>query len=319
MKYLRCALECGILFLFDLFPKKLGVRAIGIYWICLPYIFVKFATRAIRKRVGTARPQPRLRRALPPHLHELALIPENSSEEAICVRYSGGTDSTLTAARMAQRFRRVHLVTFASSNQAATLGTIRSNPMNSAQNLRRLQEKFGADRFVHQILPVESLRDEIYFTLFRKHVRSRDFLQVSFCPACTMAMHLLTIEYCEKHNIRFVTDGSTAESGAFSWQMQHADILLLVHEGYRKRGIRYIVNPSYTIDDSAEALYQEGVFPDRVDKGSFTYRRKTQQFCIPIQLQSLCRNIHGAGTPGNPASVKSFVQEVFNHPSLASH
>ena len=197
----RTITESVVISFFDLLPKKLVIRSFFIYWGCLPYIIIKFAGRALRRKRKMMEPSKGSRSITSDTLNKLSAIPERSQELEICVRYSGGTDSTKVAFYMAQHFRKVHLITFAASYQGITLGTIRSNPKNSLTNIRHLHDTFGQEKFIHRIIPVEDLRDSIYFGPYQKIVRSKDFLRVSFCPACTVAMHVITIEYCRKHAV----------------------------------------------------------------------------------------------------------------------
>jgi hypothetical protein len=212
---------------------------------------------------------------------------------------------------MAGRYRKVHLLTFAASYEALTLFTIRSSPQNARTNLSHLQRHFGADKFVHTIVGCEAVRDRIFFDVYRRIFVRNDYLRVSLCPACTVAMHLLTMDYCRQRSIRYVSDGSSGESGRFQWQMQHPDNLAVVISKYAAAGITYLINPCYGEADSAETLFSAGILPERVDKSSFRYRRTTQQFCIPIQLQSLCRNIHGGDIPPDAGRVAEFIETAW--------
>lgn len=301
---MRRLAEKLIITLFDLLPRKLSVRSFFIYWGVLPYIIVKFTRRKLLKNrtvTGTV--------SIKQDCKEVPKM-RSCEDQDICIRYSGGTDSTLVAAFMAERFRKVHLLTFASSYEALTLYTIKSNPLNAACNLKLLQKRYGEEKFAHTVLQMEKERDDIYFNHYQKHIPARSFLRVSFCPACTLAMHKLTIDYCRENGIRFVSDGSCIDSGAFPWQMQHRDNLEMIKQAYESAGMQYVINPCYNIPDSAEALFEKGILPRRVSIKSFSYRRQTQQFCIPIQLQSLCRNLHGSTEPVDSGEFRRFVEEV---------
>ncbi|MBN1604679.1 MAG: hypothetical protein JW915_23925 [Chitinispirillaceae bacterium] len=308
---MRKAIETVIINLFNLLPQRLSVRSFFIFWLTLPYIVIKFSKRSLNRRrsiiwhgvtaekaeystVSTAK-------------SSFQILADSCSDEEICIRYSGGTDSTLTAAYMASRYRRVHLLTFASSYENLTFGMIRSSPRSTCVNVGFLQKRFGKDRFVHTIVSLETIRNEIYFGLYQKFITHNDFLRVSLCPACTVAMHKLTIEYCKKHYIRFVSDGSSEESGSYPWQMQYRENLDVIIRKYKKAGISYCINPCYKVRESAQLLFENGILPEMVDRKSFRYRRKTQQFCIPIQMQSLCRNLHGKVFPADAERVTQFV------------
>ncbi|MFW5785345.1 MAG: hypothetical protein ACOCW1_04080, partial [Chitinispirillaceae bacterium] len=272
---MRRLLEKLIITLFDLLPKKLSVRSFFIYWGVLPFIIVKFTRRKLLKRNNNTSTV-----AVKQCSEKIPQVTGYEDQE-ICIRYSGGTDSTLVAAIMAQRFRKVHLLTFASSYEALTLYTIKSSPKNSVCNLEYLEKRYGRRKFTHTIMRMEKERDDIYFNYYQKHITGKSFLRVSFCPACTMAMHKMTIGYCRENDIRFASDGSCIDSGAYLWQMQHKDNLEMIKQAYSWAGIEYLINPCYNVPDSAEALFEKGILPQRINSNSFNYRRQTQQFCIP--------------------------------------
>lgn len=304
-------IERIIISFFNLLPQRLSVRSFFIFWLTLPYIVLKFSKRSfIRRRsvICHKKPKGRSEHSTGSGAKCSFLIQTDSrSDEEICIRYSGGTDSTLTAAYMASRYRRVHLLTFASSYENITFGMIKSSPRHTCVNVEFLQKYFGKDRFVHTIMPLETFRNEIYFGLYQKFITHNDFLRVSLCPACTVAMHKLTIGYCKEHHIRFVSDGSSEESGSYPWQMQYRENLNVFISKYKMAGISYCINPCYKVRESAQVLFENGILPVMVDRKSFRYRRKTQQFCIPIQLQSLCRNLHGKVFPADAERVTQFV------------
>jgi hypothetical protein len=303
-------IEKLIIVFFDLMPQRLSVRSFFIFWLTLPYIIVKFYKRALnRKQCSVCQKETMVTHGSASYNVKSSILAgsDSCSDQEICIRYSGGTDSTLTAAYMASRFRRVHLLTFATSYEKYTLGIIKSSPQSTCVNVEFLKKRFGKDRFVHTIIPLETIRNEIYFGLYQKLINHNDFLRVSLCPACTVAMHKMTIEYCKENHILFVSDGSSEESGLFPWQMQHRENLNVIIGKYKKEGITYCINPCYKLRESAQVLFENGILPEMVDRKSFRYRRKTQQFCIPIQLQSLCRNLHGKEFPVDAEKVTQFL------------
>jgi len=308
---MRRSLVGLIVTLFDLLPKKLSVRSFFIFWSLAPYLIVKFKRRSLLRKKPkqtsvTVNDSDRV------ELERLLSIPPDFTGrgDEVCVRYSGGTDSTLAAAYMAMHFRKVHLLTFGASYQGLTLNTVSSDPSSTMVNVQLLKKKYGRERFVHHVIDVQPLRDELYFKQFQYYAVEKDFLRVSLCPACTMAMHKLAIDYCKRNAVTAVTDGSCGESGAFPWQMQHRDNMKSIGDVYEQQGLTYIVNPCYKISESGWALLKMGVINEPVDRKSFSYRRKTQQFCIPIQLQSLCRNLYGREMPKDSTSVRRFIKSM---------
>jgi hypothetical protein len=284
-------IERFLLKIYDLLPKKLRIRSYFIFWLFLPFLLLKIGKRLFFRRKPVF-----VKKDLPEYGNQLQPININSktSNEEVCIRYSGGTDSTLVTARMALIFKRVHLLTFNTSYEFFTFKLLPSRPLNVLTNLELLKNHFGADKFIHSIVELDSLRDDIYFNTYLSYLLKNNFLRVSLCPACSLAMHLKTILYCKINNIRFITDGSNIDSGALPWQTQHINNLLVVQNIYRANDLSYIINPDYLNPRSSEELFEIGVFKKEVDRSNFSYRRKTQQFCMPIQLQSICRKLHGS-------------------------
>lgn len=65
-----------------------------------------------------------------------------SSNNELALLFSGGTDSTYTAALMGQRYERVHLITY------DRLGFL--NTKNSQKNALLLKNRFGQGEFIHR-------------------------------------------------------------------------------------------------------------------------------------------------------------------------
>jgi hypothetical protein len=299
-------IERFLLKLYDLLPRKLKIRSYFIFWFFLPFLLLKILRKRYfkRKTVFAKKDYPQNE----DQLQSIQLNQKTFNEEA-CVRFSGGTDSTLVAARMAHVFKKVHLLTFNTSYEFFTFKLLPSHPCNALTNLELLKNYFGADKFIHSIVELDNLRDDVYFNTYLSYFPQNNFLRVSLCPACSLAMHLKTVSYCKTNNIRFVSDGSNIDSGALPWQTQHIDNLLAIQNIYQMNGLSYIINPDYVNPESSEDLFKIGVFKKVVDRTNFLYRRNTQQFCIPIQLQPICRKLHGS--VHNEADIKKQLQVFF--------
>jgi hypothetical protein len=281
-------LEKALITLFDRFPKKLDRRVVFIFWISSPLILLK-----ILKGYFSSNKASITKSINNPPSHEFSKIPGDAKKLDICLRYSGGTDSTLTAATLAQQFKQVHLLTFNTSFKIFTLGLVSSHPSNSEFNLRLLQKKFGKAAFVHKIIEFSELRDDVYFNDYQESAKEKDFNRVNLCPACTLSMHIETIVYCLNNNIKYVCDGANIETGQFPWQTQTLANLLEFRDFYKSFGLEYIINPNYYHENSDNELNELGIIPDQNIRKFYPYRKKTQQFCIPIHLQSICRRLHG--------------------------
>ncbi|MGA1871305.1 MAG: hypothetical protein ACMUJM_22475 [bacterium] len=291
-------IEFFLIWVFDQLPEKLDKRVEYCLLICYPIIICK----AIKRIFFSREKKRHLNRAFQKYYYEvkerfnLSKIPANIFDEEICVRFSGGTDSTLTATTMAYKFNRIHLLTFITTYKKRIFnpfGIISSNPESVLINLDNLKNKFGKQKFIHSFLKFDDLRNEIYFRDYIPNFSTRDFKQVSFCPSCSLAMHIKTIIYCLEHNIKYITDGSNIENGVFPWQTQNPYNLEEIMAFYKIFNLDYIINPNYFNLTSDYELYKLGITKIKNTKKNYYYRRKTQQYCILIQFQSLCRRLHG--------------------------
>jgi len=284
--------------LLDLLPKNLDTRAD----ICLAVTFPVILIKALRKTFFPGKASTSRTPTVAATFKAEACLPGTEGEE-IAVRYSGGDDSTLVAALSAQNFRKVHLLTFTSNSRLDLFGFINSDPGNTKVNARNLSAKYGAEKFNHEIINFGLLRNEIYFRDFVPTCRGDNFLKSCFCIPCTLAMHIETITYCLRNGIRFASDGSNNESGLLYWQTQNPFNLREVSEFYNRFGITYIVNPAYHCADTGVQLNKLGVHDVTGSKKNYRHRRRTQQFCHLIQIQTVCRRL--CGTPNDGAATSA--------------
>jgi hypothetical protein len=156
-----------------------------------------------------------------------------------------------------------------------------------------LQNKYGHNKFIHTILDFSKLRDNIFFHDFQEAATEKDFRRVNICPACVLAMHIETIVYCLKNHITHVSDGANIETGQFPWQTQTLANLIEFRDFYNLFGLEYIINPNYYHHNSDNALNTLGIISRTNVRRQYSYRKSTQQFCIPIHMQSICRRLHG--------------------------
>lgn len=280
--------------LFDRLPRDLDARANLCLAVTFPVIFLK----AMKKTVFPAERSAANSGRKDAVDHTAAFLTGTEGEE-IAIRYSGGDDSTLVAALAAERFRKVHLLTFTSNSQLNLLGFINSDPLNTRVNAQNLTEKYGKDKFLHEIVNIGKLRSEIYFRDFEPACGNDRFLKSCFCIPCTLAMHIETILYCLRNDVRFASDGSNAESGVLYWQTQNPYNLHEIEQFYARFGITYVINPAYHAADSGAELNRIGVHTIGKSKTDYRHRRKTQQFCHLIQIQTVCRRLTGTPRDGN--------------------
>ncbi len=124
-------------------------------------------------------------------------------EKEISLMFSGGVDSTIAAINLSKQYAKVHLLTYCNGHGHCFMGT-------SGKRAKELNEKFG-DKFVHNLIPIDSI--------FRKMVVEKlpqDYQEFQsgfiWCLGCKMTMHTCSIIYNLNHHIRFMADGSSADT-----------------------------------------------------------------------------------------------------------
>ncbi len=172
------------------------------------------------------------------------------SSNEISILYSGGSDSTLTAALMCDRFDRVHLLTYYHSGiPLADKAKI---------NAIKLAEKFGKDKIVHEFINFEKLFKEVYYTSYISDLtRYKSYMTPCSCIACQLAMHASTILYNIKNNIQYTCDGYKREKKHLYIFMAE-DGIKEITNFYKAFSIGYF-NPVYDIVRTDWRLYEMGI------------------------------------------------------------
>lgn len=233
------------------------------------------------------------------------------TKEAV-VLFSGGTDSTLTAALMAEEFDKIHLITY------DRFGIFQVE--NSKKNAQKLVDKFGKDKFVHKVINFDKVFQKVSYQNYLKNLIKFGFMNLSTCGLCKLSMHVMTIIYCLEFQIQRVSDGANKGMDVFPAQMD--SVLDELRGMYEKFGIEY-TNPVYEIDPpeekslikdenmafihnniygakseeqkrtggktTGELLYDMGLSPEANVKGS-RYDQKRQPRCFQFMLFSFYYN-----------------------------
>jgi hypothetical protein len=231
----------------------------------------------------------------------------NGSKTKDCViLYSGGTDSTCTAALMAGDFSRIHLLTFYQGSK--------KHPCGINNNIHSLERKFPQHKFIHKIIPTTKLVKFISYQHYFRYLCKYQWLVLSTCGFTTLSWHINAIVYCLNNHIETVADGLTKELMHFPGHMDA--VIEIFRKLYGEFGIKYI-NPVreweipldrqfidrlivdqhgyFFPEEEAQAakkrttgqyLYGLGILPNPDIKGS-AIDRKMQYDCYPFVLYNI--------------------------------
>lgn len=161
----------------------------------------------------------------------------NPSGKAVAILFSGGTDSTLTAAMLQENFEKVHLVTYDRFGFHAT--------DNTAVQTQALKEKYGEDRFIHTFLNVDKLFQHVSYENYFENIKKHGLFNLSTCGLCKLSMHVRTIKYCIDNDVYFVADGANQAMTMEPAQMK--PVIDEMKRMYAHFGITYF-NPVFEMD-----------------------------------------------------------------------
>ncbi len=165
-------------------------------------------------------------------------------QSEIALMYSGGLDSTATAILLAEKFERIHLLTYKN-------GYGHYNHWRTARRVRELNRKLG-DRFVYTLIGTKTYFDDV---LVRNVVNDFKEYKSGFiwCMGCKMAMHMRSALYCLEHGLVHMTDGSNSDTDEMVEQMLIS--LTLIRGFYNGFGVEF-GTPVYeaTRDDSRSLI-----------------------------------------------------------------
>lgn len=172
--------------------------------------------------------------------------------------FSGGTDSTLTAALMADKYDKIHLITY---DRFAF-----SSVMNPMVNVKKLRDKYGEDKFDFHVIKVEKLTRFVFYERYLHNIRKHGFFLLTICGLCKLAMHVRTVIFCLENGIPNVCDG--ANQGMHLFPAQMASVINEYGNMYTRYGITY-TNPVFKYEGP-----QDLEFTDRLRLDRFLSRDK---------------------------------------------
>ena len=201
-------------------------------------------------------------------------------DETITLLFSGGADSTLSAALLAKRYRRVELVTF---KHYATWGV-----GSSSRSESKLKAAFPETEFPHVYLNSTAL----FLTLQRRifaDIATNPFLNHYFCGACKLAMHSALIAHNRKNGIRHAASGASRLMPQFPDQTPGGGVAL--QELYGRYGMTY-ETPVYDLADVDMTAAAMGL----LDSSHLKARHKTElnkPSDLRVPLRNAFDNIQG--------------------------
>jgi 7-cyano-7-deazaguanine synthase in queuosine biosynthesis len=171
-------------------------------------------------------------------------------KEATAVLFSGGSDSTLAAAMAAKNTSRIYLVTYEHSFM------FRHHKIDV--NVSSLQKVFPQTEFIHHKEDINRLFKKLYFDRLVPYIRQYGTMILPWiCGACKLAMHINTINFCNRRNIKNVCCGAHQESARI-FPAQMPGIIDLIRELYMTNGIKY-KTPVYEKDRPDRILFEKGI------------------------------------------------------------
>jgi len=142
--------------------------------------------------------------------------------DRVAVLYSGGTDSTASAALLAERFSHVDLLTF------HRLGF--HSPEHSHFNRDKLVARFPDVTFRHFIYETTPLARHMTEHRRASYALRYGFFTLQTCGFCALANHVATIAHCKRWGIAHVADGITHDWPFFPAHMDKVIDLLRAFE-----------------------------------------------------------------------------------------
>ncbi len=129
----------------------------------------------------------------------------------VAILYSGGTDSTASAALMAQQFDEIHLLNY---RRHGFVGA-----EHSSYNAAKLAARFPDRKFVHWIYETTPLAKWIADHRRLHYVTRHGFMTLQNCGHCALANHMATLAHCLRHDVHHLADGITRDWPFFPGHM----------------------------------------------------------------------------------------------------
>lgn len=211
-------------------------------------------------------------------------------EKHCIVMFSGGLDSSLSACFMAEANFSVDLLHFNN-------GVLISNNLIEirAQELKSVYPKQINTVHNHNI---QGLFRKLALTTLEEDIHKNGVSLI--CLGCKLAMHIQSIIFCKKNNIKTIVDGSTIKQEKYSEQRPVS--LDFIKKLYKSYEIDYL-NPVYKLDKKTikYELFDRGItihpledtclfsntFSTAKDESIMTYLSERESICKQLIERSL--------------------------------
>ncbi len=124
-------------------------------------------------------------------------------KKEIVVQFSGGIDSLYVAHLLAEKYDRVHLLTF---NKGYLHFFLKANK----KNVGLLRTIHGKDKFVYKILDIKNIFKEMAVKSFRETSKKYGN-ENAWCIPCRASMSIMSVIYALENDIEEFTDGANWE------------------------------------------------------------------------------------------------------------
>lgn len=166
------------------------------------------------------------------------------------VHFSGGSDSTLVAAMLAEKYRRVHLLTY---DRISFIGATDY----TLDGVKRLQSIYGENRIQQRVFKIDRVHSYLcyqnYFQMLLQFKSATAAMTFS-----KLAMHLCSAAFAIKYNIETVADGSAHYMHMYPDQNERIALAPL-KRFYQQFSIHH-TSPVFNLQDSTDSiLYDKGL------------------------------------------------------------
>ncbi|MCP4676431.1 MAG: hypothetical protein GY854_13145 [Deltaproteobacteria bacterium] len=188
------------------------------------------------------------------------------SRDSIVVMYSGGLDSTLSAVKAADRFKRVILMT---CDFKLTVGL-----NNSRRNVEKLRRRFPKRTIEHRIVDGNPARRRLWASFLGDYAKYCDSRVPSvLCFGCELSMLVEAMKICLVERVGHITNG--ASSSQADHTVCKPNIVNRFADFMAEYGITYVNDIYYmkTRLEEEEALASQGITMGvRVGASSVTHQ-----------------------------------------------